>query len=98
LGEGAAGQVAAQLAPVQVADVLAEGTYDVTRVRTIFEQRGYRSLLAVPLLFERQLVGVLVLWGSEPGRSEPDIVDLLQTLVTQSVLAIQNARLFREIA
>jgi len=98
LGEGAAGQAAAQRAPVQVADVLAEGTYDVTRVRTIFEQRGYRSLLAVPLLFERQIVGVLVVWGSEPGRFEPDIVDLLQTLATQSVLAIQNARLFREIA
>jgi signal transduction histidine kinase len=98
LGEGAAGQAAAQRAPVQVADVLAEGTYDVTRVRTIFEQRGYRSLLAVPLLFERQIVGVLVVWGNEPGRFEPDIVDLLQTLATQSVLAIQNARLFREIA
>jgi len=98
LGEGAAGQAAAQLAPVQVADVLAEGTYDVTRVRTIFEQRGYRSLLAVPLLFERQIVGVLVVWGSEPMRFAQEIVDLLQTLATQSVLAIQNARLFREIA
>ncbi len=98
LGEGAAGQAAAQRAPVQVADVLAEGTYDVTRVRTIFEQRGYRSLLAVPLLFERQIVGVLVVWGSEPAKFAQDIVDLLQTLATQSVLAIQNARLFREIA
>jgi signal transduction histidine kinase len=98
LGEGAAGQAAAQRAPCKSADVLVEGTYDVTRVRTIFEQRGYRSLLAVPLLFERQIVGVLVVWGSEPGRFEPDIVDLLQTLATQSVLAIQNARLFREIA
>jgi signal transduction histidine kinase len=78
--------------------VLAEGTYDVTRVRTIFEQRGYRSLLAVPLLFERQIVGVLVVWGSEAARFAQDIVDLLQTLATQSVLAIQNARLFREIA
>ncbi len=98
LGEGAAGRAAAQLAPVQVADVLAEGTYDVTRVRTIFEERGYRSLLAVPLLFERQIVGVLVVWGSEPARFAQEIVDLLQTLATQSVLAIQNARLFREIA
>ena len=98
LGEGAAGQAAAKQAPVQVADVLAEGTYDVTRVRTIFEQRGYRSLLAVPLLFERQIIGVLVVWGSEPTKFAQDIVDLLQTLATQSVIAIQNARLFREIA
>jgi signal transduction histidine kinase len=98
LGEGAAGQAAARQAPVQVPDVLAEGTYAVTRVRTIFEQRGYRSLLAVPLLFEQQIVGVLVVWGSKPERFAPDIVDLLQTLANQSVLAIQNARLFREIA
>jgi signal transduction histidine kinase/HAMP domain-containing protein len=98
LGEGATGKAAVRRAPVQVADVLAEGTYDVTRVRTIFERRGYRSLLAVPLLFERQIVGVLVVWRHEPGTFAQEIVDLLQALATQSVLAIQNARLFREIA
>jgi signal transduction histidine kinase/HAMP domain-containing protein len=98
LGEGAAGQAAAGQAPVQVVDALAEGSYDVTRVRAIFERRGYRSLLAVPLLFERQIVGVLAVWGREPGTFAQEIVDLLQTLATQSVLAIQNARLFREIA
>ena len=98
LGEGAAGKAAAQQAPVQVPDVLAEGTYTVTRVRAIFERRGYRSLLAVPLLFERQIVGVLVVWGREPVAFAQETVDLLQTLANQSVLAIQNARLFREIA
>jgi signal transduction histidine kinase len=98
LGEGVAGQAAARQAPVQIADVLAEGTYGVARVRAIFERRGYRSLLAVPLLFERQIVGVLAMWRREPGRFPQDSVDLLQTLATQSVLAIQNARLFREIA
>jgi signal transduction histidine kinase len=98
LGEGATGKAAARQAPVQVADVLAEGAYDVTRVRAIFERRGYRSLLAVPLLFERRIVGVLVVWGNKPGTFAQEIVNLLQTLATQSVLAIQNARLFREIA
>ena len=98
LGEGAAGKAAALKAPVQVADVLAEDSYDVARVRAIFGQRGYRSLLAVPLLLERRIVGVLVVWGREPGAFAQEIDDLLQTLATQSVLAIQNARLFREIA
>jgi signal transduction histidine kinase len=50
------------------------------------------------LLFEQQNVGVLVVWGREPGTFAQAVVDLLQTLATQSVLAIQNARLFREIA
>jgi len=98
LGEGAAGKAAACKAPVQVADVLAEGSYDVERVRAIFGRRGYRSLLAVPLLLEQHVVGVLVVWGREPGVFAQQVVDLLQTLATQSVLAIQNARLFREIA
>ncbi len=97
LGEGVAGRAAAQQAPVQVADVL-QGSYDVTRVRAIFERHGYRSLLGVPLLFERQIVGVLAIWGRAPEPFAQDIVDLLQTLASQSVLAIQNARLFREIA
>src|SRR5262249_34256497 len=98
LGEGASGKAAAQRAPVQVADVMAEGTYDVVRVRSLFERHGYRSLLAVPLLFEQQIVGVLVVWGQEPGSFPREVVDLLQTLANQSVLAIQNAQLYREIA
>jgi signal transduction histidine kinase len=97
LGEGVAGRAAAQRAPVQVADVR-QGTYDVARVRAVFERHGYRSLLGVPLLFEHQIVGVLAIWGREPEPFAQDIVDLLQTLASQSVLAIQNARLFREIA
>ncbi len=97
LGEGVAGKAAAQQVPVQVADVL-QGTYDVARVRAVFERHGYRSLLGVPLLVEHQIVGVLAVWGREPQPFTPDIVDLLQTLANQSVLAIQNARLFREIA
>jgi len=97
IGEGVAGRAAALRAPVQVADVR-QGTYDVARVRAVFERHGYRSLLGVPLLFEHQIVGVLAVWGREPEPFAQDIVDLLQTLASQSVLAIQNARLFREIA
>jgi signal transduction histidine kinase/HAMP domain-containing protein len=98
LGEGAAGRAAVLRAPVQVSDVLAEGSYDVRRVRAIFERHGYRSLLAVPLLYEERIVGVLAIWRREPGLLARPVVNLVQTLATQSVLAIQNARLFHEIA
>jgi signal transduction histidine kinase len=97
LGEGAAGKAAALGAPVQVPDILAEGAYDVPRIRTIFERRGYRALLAVPLLLEQRTLGVLVVWRQEPGHFAADVVKLLQTFATQSVLAIQNARLYREL-
>jgi signal transduction histidine kinase len=97
LGEGVAGRAVAQRAPFQVADVLDKHAYDVGRIRTAFERHGYRSVVAVPLLFEQQILGALVVWGKETGSFPPEVVDLLQTFANQSVLAIQNARLYREI-
>src|SRR5262249_2061862 len=96
LGEGATGKAAALRAPVQVPDILQDSAYPV-RIRAVFERRGYRSLLAVPLLFEGRIVGALVVWRQTPGTFGSEVVDLLQTFATQSVLAIENARLFREI-
>ena len=42
-------------------------------------------------------MGGLTVWRKQSGNFEPEIVNLLQTFATQSALAIQNARLFREI-
>jgi len=97
LSEGVAGRAVALRAPFQVADVLDKHAYDVGRIRTAFERHGYRSVVAVPLLFEQQILGALVVWGKETGSFPPEVVDLLQTFANQSVLAIQNARLYREI-
>jgi signal transduction histidine kinase/HAMP domain-containing protein len=97
LGEGAVGQGAASRTPVQVPDILDEREYSVTRLRVILARLGYRSLLAVPLLREERIVGGLVVWRREPGKFSAEVVNLLQTFASQSVLAIENARLFREI-
>jgi signal transduction histidine kinase len=97
LGEGTTGQAAAIRAPVQIADILEERQYAVTRIRSILARLGYRSALAVPLLLEQRIMGGLTVWRRESGAFSPEVVKLLQTFATQSVLAIQNARLFREI-
>jgi signal transduction histidine kinase/HAMP domain-containing protein len=97
LGEGAVGQAAATRAPVQIPDTLDEQGYAVTRLRPILARLGYRSLLAVPLLREERIVGGLVVWRRESGNFSNEVINLLQTFSAQSVLAIQNARLFREI-
>src|SRR5207245_6308294 len=55
------------------------------------------SLLAVPLLREDHIIGGLVVLRKSPGAFPPDMVELLRTFATQSALAMQNARLFREI-
>ncbi|MBI4611442.1 MAG: GAF domain-containing protein [Candidatus Rokubacteria bacterium] len=97
LGEGAIGQAAAQRAPVQTGDILGERAIVASRVRPVVIKLGYRSLLGVPLLREARVVGGLTVWRKRPGSFASDAVYLLQTFATQSVLAIQNARLFREI-
>ena len=56
---------------------------------------GFRALLVVPLLGADSIVGALVVRRKAPGEFSKEHVDLLQTFAAQSVLAIQNARLFR---
>ena len=56
-----------------------------------------RALLAVPLLREGRVLGGLAVATQAAGEFPPEVVDLLQTFAAQSTLAIQNARLFREI-
>jgi signal transduction histidine kinase len=97
VGEGAIGAAAATRAPVQVPDMLDERGTVLQQVRPILARSGYRSLLAVPLLIEQQIFGGLVIYRPESGSFSHEVVHLLQTFATQSVLAIQNARLFREI-
>jgi len=97
LGEGATGRAAMIRAPVQVPDTLDEREYTGVRLRPMLARLGYRSVLAVPLLREQRILGALTVWRKEAGSFSPEIVNLLQTFATQSALAIQNARLFREI-
>jgi signal transduction histidine kinase len=95
-GEGALGRLAVTFEPVQIGDVADETVYQ-SRVRELLIRLGYRSLLAVPLLWEGRLLGGLVVNRSVPGTFEPEVTELLRTFAAQSALAIQNARLFREV-
>ena len=95
-GDGALGRTAITLEPTQVPDTL-DDSYQSVR-KELLIRAGYRALLAVPLLREDRLLGGLLVNRNSPGEFAPEIVELLKTFATQSALAIQNARLFREIA
>jgi signal transduction histidine kinase len=94
--EGAVGRLAVTGEPVEIRDIVDEGVYQ-SRVREILVRLGYRSLLAVPLLREDHLLGALAVNRKSAGEFAPEVIELLKTFATQSALAIQNARLFREI-
>jgi signal transduction histidine kinase len=96
-GEGAMGRAAETREPTQVADIAAPGAYQ-SHIRDTLLGAGYRALLSVPLLREGEIIGSLSLNRHTPGEFPPEAVEVLKTFATQSALAIQNARLFREIA
>ena len=52
----------------------------------------------MPLLGTEKIVGALVVRRKQPGEFATSTIELLQTFAAQSVLAIQNARLFSEVA
>jgi signal transduction histidine kinase len=95
-GEGVQGRMAVTRQPVQIPDIAAEDAYRGP-LRDILLRTGTRALLAVPMLREDELIGGLTVNKKAPGAFPPEVIELLQTFATQSALAIQNARLFREL-
>jgi GAF domain-containing protein len=94
-GEGAVGTSVVLREPVQVPDIH-DSSYPA-RLREPLDRSGLRALLAVPLFREEQIVGSLLVARASAGSFPPETVELLKTFASQSALAIQNARLFREI-
>ncbi|HJR02606.1 MAG TPA: GAF domain-containing protein [Methylomirabilota bacterium] len=97
LGVGAVGRAGVERVPVEVADLDAAASLVAPQVRSLLARQGTRSLLAVPLVREERLLGGLVILRRERGAFSPEVVATLRTFAAQSVLAIHNAGLFREI-
>ena len=87
-------EAATRRAPAQVADLAETPRSAVT---DIVLKAGFRAILVMPLLRPDRIVGLLVVRRRAPGAFAPAMVELLQTFAAQSVIAIQNARLFQEI-
>jgi signal transduction histidine kinase len=91
------GRTAVALEPVQVPDITGPGAY-VGQNRENLIESGIRAILAVPMVREGHLIGCLVVSRNQPGDFPAETIDLLRTFAAQSALAIQNARLFHELA
>jgi len=82
--------------PIQIPDITQPGAYQ-SSVRDTLIRFGYRALLAVPLLREDQIIGSLSFNGRRPASSRQKC-GRPEDVCHPVALAIQNARLFREIA
>jgi signal transduction histidine kinase len=95
-GDGAVGATAVAREPIQIPEIRDEGFK--SQFREVLIRTGRRALLAVPLMREDHIIGALAVQRNTPGPFAPEVVEVLKTFATHSAMAMQNARLFREIA
>jgi GAF domain-containing protein len=83
-----------QREPVQIADLNVAAP---SAMNEIILRAGFRALLVAPLLRGEEIVGMLIVRRRTPGAFAQNTVDLIKTFAAQSVLAVLNARLFKNV-
>ncbi|SDS17685.1 GAF domain-containing protein [Bradyrhizobium canariense] len=80
--------------PVQATDI---ESLTHMQTRDIARLRGYHSMLFVPLMSSGVSIGIIVVTRVDTGSFADHHVQLLQTFADQAIIAIENARLFKEV-
>jgi signal transduction histidine kinase/putative methionine-R-sulfoxide reductase with GAF domain len=93
--EGGLAEAIAKRQPLQIPD-LNQRSGDPLRDAVI--EAGFRASLIVPLLGADGALGTLILRRRRPGEFPIAVVSLMQSFADQSSIALENARLFEEIA
>ncbi len=88
------GQAAARGEPIAIPD-LANTAENLLRDAVI--EAGFHSVLVVPLVDQKGILGSLVVLRRAAGEFSPNLIGLMKTFAHQSVLAMRNARLFTEV-
>ncbi len=90
------GRAALDRQTVHVADILPLLDTEYPDARPVQERFGFRALLAVPLMREAGVYGVILIWRREARAFAADQIALLETFARQAAIAIDNVRLFNE--
>ena len=86
------GRTALVRAPVHIPDILDDPEYAYAGPRT-----GFRAMLGIPILVERDLIGVIGITRSVPEPFTEDQIELVKTFADQAAIAIANARLIETV-
>jgi signal transduction histidine kinase len=91
--EGAVRKAALERRTIQVADITVERGFSPV----VLQYEKARTVLAVPLLREKDLVGVVGIWRREVQPFTEQQMALVRTFADQAAIAIENARLLNEL-
>src|SRR5205823_5699451 len=88
------GEAASKGEPIAIPDLPSAADH---LLREIAMAAGFHSVLVVPLVDQKGVLGSLVVLRKNAGEFSPNLIGLMRTFAHQSVLAMRNARLFSEV-